>query len=252
MTVYVEIVIFNNLCIDLLLGATTTLCRRRKVKKLRQCLSAVVGSVFALLYPIVSFVLQIVIRLLLAFLLVAIIDKYSTLKDYFASLVIYVLSTYALGGIVYGISNLVGVDLRGYGVLGILMLSIVILELVLWFVLKAQPQRNKQFYSVVIKYKSHNYNFKGFYDSGNTLTDPLTGKPIILLSKTAVDKLSENEKVIYDGFVDIKTINGESSVPIIELDEIRCGKAVYGGFGALIEQDVKDCDLILQNTLRYN
>ena len=122
----------------------------------------------------------------------------------------------------------------------------------LWFVIKSKPQSDKQFYNVVIRYKNRNYNFKGFYDSGNTLTDPLTGKPVILLLKTVVDKLSENSNVVYDGFVDVKTINGESSVPIIELDEIRCGKAVYHGFGALIEQEVKDCDLILQNTLRYN
>ena len=247
-----EIVIFNNLCIDFLLGITTCLCRRRKVKKLRQMMSAVLGCIVAVFYPFMPNYAQIIVRILLSFVLVAIIDKFTSFKDYMKSVGIYVLLTYGLGGTVYGISTLIGVDIRNYAVLGILTMSIVILELIVWFVVRQKPEENKRFYTVTILFKDKPYSFKGFYDSGNTLTDPLTGKPVILLSKTAVDKLSESNKIVYDGFVDIKTINGESTVPIIELDEIRCGKSIYHGFGAITEQNVKDCDLILQNTLRYN
>lgn len=251
-TVYVEIVIFNNLCIDLLLGVTTSLCRRRKVKKLRQTLSAIIGSVVAVFYPFMPAVAQIVVKLLLAFLLVIIIDKYASIKDYLVSVGVYVLFTYILGGVVYGLSNLVGVDVRNYCILGILTMSILILEIVLWFVLMRKPEENKRFYDVVIRFKNKDYQFKGFYDSGNTLSDPLTGKPIVILSKNVVDKLCENQQIVFDGFVEVKTINGESTVPIIEFEEIRCGKAVYHGYGAITDQEVKDCDLILQNTLRYN
>ena len=79
-------------------------------------------------------VAQLIVRLLLAFLLVAIGDKFATLKDYLKSVGIFTMLTYALGGIVYGLSNLIGLDLRNYGVLGVLMLSIAIFELVVWFV----------------------------------------------------------------------------------------------------------------------
>ena len=40
-------------------------------------------------------------------------------------------------------------------------------------------------------------------------------------------------------------------MPIISLDEVRCGQMSYNCFGAITGQDVKDCDLILQNTLVY-
>ena len=222
------------------------------MNKLRQILSAIIGSVFAVLYPLMPAVAQIIVRLLLAFVLVAIMDKFHSVKDYFLSVSLYVLFTYALGGVVYGISNLIGVDVRNYAVLGILTMSIAILELVIWFVVKGKPSENRQYYDVVVKFKNKCYSFKGFYDSGNTLTDPLTGRPIILLSKNAVEILNGDGKIVYDGFVELKTVNGESTVPIIELDEIQCGKSVYHVFGAIMEQNVKDCDLILQNTLRYN
>ena len=250
-TVYVEIVIFNNLCIDFLLGLTTCLCRRRKVKKLQQILSAMLGSIVAVCYPLMLTVWQIITKLLLAFVLVGILDKYVSFKDYMTSLVIYVLITYALGGIVYGISNLLGVDIKGYAVLGVLTMSIAILELVVWFVVFKKADQSKEYFDVSVKYKGKTYWLKGFYDTGNTLTDTLTGKPIVLLSKSVVDSFKSQQQMVYDGFVEIKTVNGESSVPIIELDEIKCGKSIYHGFGAITDQNIKDCDLILQNTLKY-
>lgn len=219
---------------------------------MRQLLSAIIGSVVAIFYPFMPAVAQIVVKLLLAFFLVVVLDKFGSIKDYLLSVGLYVLFSYILGGVVYGISNIIGNDLKNYGVLGILTLSIVILELVFWFVLMRKPKENKQFYDVVIRFKDKDYQFKGFYDSGNTLSDPLTGKPIVILSKTVLDRLEEGQKLTYDGFVEVKTINGESSVPFIELDEIRCGKAIYHGYGAIMEQNVEGCDLILQNTIRYN
>ena len=250
-TVYVEIVIFNNLLIDLLLGITTSLCRRRKVKKIRQTLSAIIGTVVAVLYPLAPSVIQIVIKILLAPLLVVIVDKYSSVKDYLVSLVLYVILTFALGGGVYGLSSLTSVDLKSYAVLGVLVLSILIMEGVLWFVLHKKPAYSKETFDVSVKYKGKVVWLKGFYDSGNTLTDTLTGRPVVLLSKTAVDLIRHGDSVIYDGFVDVKTVNGESSMPIIELEEVRCGQNTYSCFGALTEQDMKGCDLILQNTLTY-
>ena len=218
---------------------------------LRQLLSAIIGTVVAACYPLMPTVWQFIIKIVLAFVLVAIMDKYTSIKDYIISLGLYVLLTYTLGGIVYGISNFIGVDIKGYAVLGILTLSIIIMELVLWFVVVKKSDHNKEYCDVSIRYKGKTYWLKGFYDSGNTLTDTLTGKPIVLLSKAVVERFKEQQDVIYDGFVEVKTVNGENSIPIIKLDEIKCGKSLYYGFGAITEQEMSDCDLILQNTLKY-
>ena len=130
-------------------------------------------------------------------------------------------------------------------------MSIAILELVVWFVVFKKADQSKEYFDVSVKYKGKIYWLKGFYDTGNTLTDTLTGKPIVLLSKSVVDSFKAQQQIIYDGFVEIKTVNGESTVPIVELDEIKCGKYIYHGFGAITDQNIKDCDLILQNTLKY-
>ncbi len=251
MTVYVEIVIFNNLFIDLLLGITTTFCRRRKPRYVRLLLSSIIGTLVSVFYAFMPSVAQIVVRLLLAPILVAVMDKYVSFKDFFVSLMLFVAFTFALGGGVYGLSYLVGIDLRGYAVLGVLAMTIVIMELIIWFVVIKKPSNSKEYYDISIIYKGKIYWLKGFYDSGNTLTDSLTGRPVVLLSKSTVSMLQEESALNYDGFVDVKTVNGESSMPMIEFDEIRCGQSVYHGFGALTDIEMKNYDLIMQNTLTY-
>lgn len=250
-TVYIEIVIFNNLIVDLLLGVTTCLLRRRKPKRLRQTMSSIIGTVVAVIYPLVPAVPQILIKVFLAPLLALIVDKYTSPKDYLKSLGIFVVLTYFLGGCVVGINTLLGVDIRGYVVLGVLALSVLVLEVVVWFVLLKKPEQNKVCVDVSVKYKGKILWFKAFYDSGNTLTDTLTGLPVVILSQSAVNTLKESGTMTYDGFVQVKTVNGESSLPIIEFEEIRCGQRAYHCFGAISEQTMDNYDLILQNTLTY-
>ncbi len=251
MTVYVEIVIFNNFFIDLLLGISTCFSRRHKLKPLRLVTSSIIGTIIGVLYLFMPPVAQVITKILLAPILVLVVDKYSSIKDYSVSLALFIIYTFLLGGCVYGISNLVGIDIRSYGVLGVLAMSVAILEAVLWFVVSRKSSYTKQFYDVSLSYKGNIFWMKGFYDSGNTLTDILTGKPIVLLSKSASDMINNNAKVTYEGFVAVKTINGESNLPIIELDEVRCGKSAYHCFAAFMDHEIENCDLILQNTLTY-
>lgn len=250
-TVYVEIVVLNNLIIDLLLSATTVFSRRRKPRKLRIFASAIIGTIVAVTYVFMPAVLKVLAKIFLAPILTLTFDKYSSFKDYLTSLVLFVVFTFALGGAVYGLCHLLGVDLRSYAVLGALIGAIFLCECVIWFVVVKKPSQNKLYYDVAVTYKGKVLWLKGFYDSGNTLTDSFSGLPVILLSNSAVKTLKNLGNLAYEGFVQVKTVNGESSMPLIAFDEIRCGQSVYHGYGAISGVDNKDCDLILQNTLVY-
>lgn len=251
MTVYVEIVFLNNFFIDLLLCISTIFSRRRKLRKLRIIASAIIGAVVSVAYAFMPAVFKVLTKVLLAPILTITFDKYKSVKDYIMSLGLFVIFTFVLGGSVYGLCHMAGIDLRGYAVLGVLAFAIVFLEGVLWFVVVKKPNSNKTYYDVAVTYKGKVLWLKGFYDSGNTLTDSFSGFPVVLLGNSAVKMLQEFGELSYEGFVEVKSINGESSMPIISLDEVRCGQMSYNCFGAITGQDVKDCDLILQNTLVY-
>lgn len=166
MSVYVELVIFNNLAIDFLLIVATQIVRRRKVCKIRTLVAVIIGAAIATFYPIASQGIQIAIKVCLAPIMTAIFDTYSLskkkctnfrkninevkcendvdnsfsakgrsanlnlkilgVKEYVKSLVVFVIATYAVGGITFGLSYLCGVDVKSYAAFGLVACAIAI------------------------------------------------------------------------------------------------------------------------------
>lgn len=251
-TVYIEIVIFNNFAIDLFLGITASLARRRKIHKWRQIFAAAVGTVCAVAYAVLPAVAQIIIRIALAPVLVALFDKYSGVKDYLTSLGIFVALTFALGGAVSGISNLTGIKLEGYVTLGLVFSAAVAIELAVRFFVLKRGKCARVIKPVSVGYKGRTERLNALFDSGNALTDGLSAKPVVLLSKSAESKLSGLDFINpcnYEGFINAKTVGGEKSLPLVRLDGIGIDGKTFDAYAALTKSDFENFDVILHNTM---
>lgn len=267
-TVYIELVIFNNFALDLLLMCVTQIVRRRKIHKLRIFFAACIGSASAVFYAVASPVWQVIIRLLLAPLLALIFDKYGKgpllqkLKEYVSTLGVFCLSTFFLGGMITGASYLIGVDVKSYVQLGITALCVAVLLILIRYCIMTRSKRSRKFCSVVLTLNGENIQVEGLCDSGNTLTDDLSGQPVIILSEKTERlmlqgksdeksncKSDEKQQCITEGFVSIKTVNGESTMPIIKFDKVEvCGKQ-FQAYGALSKENFDGFDVILQNSM---
>ncbi len=268
MTVYIELVIFNNFALDLLLMYVTQIVRRRKVYKLRIFFAACIGSVSAVFYAVASPVWQVLIRLLLAPLLTLIFDKYGKgsllqkVKDYISTLGVFCLSTFFLGGLITGAGYLIGVDVKSYAQLGITALCVAVMLILIRYCVMMRSKRSRKFCSVTLTLNGEEIKVEGLCDSGNTLTDDLSGQPVIILSEKTerlmlqcksddkFDRKSDKKrKCITEGFVSIKTVNGESTMPIVKFDKVEvCGKQ-FQAYGALSKENFDGFDVILQNSM---
>ena len=146
MTVYVELVIFNNLAVDLLLEIATLMVFRRKIRWWRVLLGGVVGASVATVYPHCPDAIMVAIKVLLAPIMAlifdgtqckkehkhtsddkAIVDK-SKLKNearaYLKRLVVFCLLTYFVGGVVYGIDFALGIDVASFWQFGVVALAL--------------------------------------------------------------------------------------------------------------------------------
>ena len=269
MSVYVELVAFNNFAVDLLLEVATLMVFRRKIKWWRVLLGAVVGSAVATVYPLCPTVWQIVVKVLLAPVMALVFDgdlstKRSKSKvveksknavkikrgliEYFKRLAVFCFVTYIVGGIDYGLSFALGIDVNScwqFGVCAISLLTMLISIRV--FVLKLSKNARKICDST-IRLKDTRATLKSLCDSGNTLTDTLTGLPVVIISSNAEKLLALDENSI-EGFVDVKTVAGESSMPLVRLDDVIVKGKRFCAYGALARQDFEDVDVILQNTM---
>lgn len=286
MSVYVELVIFNNLAIDFLLIVATQILRRRKVCKIRTLVAAIIGAAIATFYPIASQGIQIAIKVCLAPIMTAIFDTYSLskkkctnfrksinevkyendvdnsfsakgrsanlnlkilgVKEYVKSLVVFVIATYAVGGITFGLSYLCGVDVKSYAAFGLVACAIAI-TLICARVLRKKRSSDASTLTIAnISVDGRKIALTGLCDSGNTLVDGVSGLPVVILSAKAEKELGKTD---IEGFLHVTTVSGECDMPITLLSNFEVDGKKMSCMGALSRKEFENCDLILQNSM---
>lgn len=252
MSVYVELVIFNNFFVDLMLLYATVSLRRRKFSAGRGILAALIGAVCATAYAVLPYWTRIVMRILLAPVMCAICTTASG-KDfkhkagYFIGTVfIFVLLTYFTGGIVYGISFALGVDIKSYAVLGLMAIAVIALILCAKLIAHKRSCASQATCKTTIQVGERVVNVDALCDSGNLLVDDISGLPIVILSKDIEDKLDMHK---YNGFVQVSTVGGDDSLLLVDIDEICVNGHKFKALGALSHKSFDSFDIILQNSM---
>lgn len=286
MSVYVELVIFNNLAIDFLLIVATQILRRRKVCKIRTLVAVIIGAAIATFYPIASQGIQIAIKVCLAPIMTAIFDTYSLskkkctnfrkkitevkcendvdnsfsakarsanlnlkilgVKEYVKSLVVFVIATYAVGGITFGLSYLCGVDVKSYAAFGLVACAIAITLICARVLCKKRSSDASTLTIANISVDGRKIALTGSCDSGNTLVDGVSGLPVVILSAKAEKELGKTD---IEGFLHITTVSGECDMPITLLSNFEVDGKKMSCMGALSRKEFENCDLILQNSM---
>lgn len=247
---YVEIVLFNNLALDALLILCTLTLRRKKAVWWRVLFSSVIGAGVAVGYAVAPEVWKIVIRIVLAPILCALFAKYGSVRDYLITLAVFALLTFALGGITEGISHLTGVALTGYITLGLIAAGAVILLISVRAFAAKRSKAARKIIDIKLSVHGRELNLKAMCDTGNALTDSVTGFPVIIASEKAESQfMIDGGCKEIEGYIEVKTISGESSMPIVRLDGIEVEGRRCSAYAALSRQSFEGYDIILQNTL---
>ena len=160
----------------------------------------------------------------------------------------FLLLTYLLGGIDYAINYAIGIDISSYWQFGVTALSVTILCVSVRVLILKSSKLARKVCEANICYGEANVSFKGLCDSGNTLTDSLSGLPVIILSLEAEQKLVLDDKAI-EGYIQVKTVAGETSMPIVRLDRVEVKRKSFSAYGALSRKNFDDVEVVLQNTM---
>lgn len=210
MELYIEYVIIDNLILDFLILKTLTSFFKIKIKKLNFVLYIVLGCVFALILPYVwnNLLLGFLYKILVSIVLVMILRKFNTFKEFVKYYATFILLTFAYAGFMYGILNLLGLKnqttLCIYSFEFPMSVLLIIVSLCYWLINKMLKMLQYQ-----LKVSGYLYNIKmidgeesveavGFFDSGNNVT--FEGNAVNIISINLFMKLYKNfpiEKLIF-------------------------------------------------------
>ena len=217
MTVYVDVVLLENLCMNYIILFGTGYIIKLKIKHWRILVSSSIGAVYAILAYMGIFPLyaNIVVKIILSICMVYIAFNPKNIKAIIKELALFYLVSFALGGCAFALLYIVrpqdifmkdGVYIGTYPLKIALLGGIVgfIITYVAFKVVKTRMNKNELIYEIVLKINEKELTTKVMLDTGNMLKDPISNNPVVLIEKKILynilpKELLENTKNMLGG-----------------------------------------------------
>lgn len=229
-----EYVIIDNAVMNYIILRLIDLTLGVKIKKINKSCVCFGGVVFAIFLPFLYFnkLILLFYRILASIILVMCIRKYNRFKDIAKMYLIFLIYTFMLGGVCFGLINILGFNYTATNLimnsfefpmgLFVLILLIIIKLLSKLINFMKNKLRNSNFmYEISLIDNEKVVDSIGFYDSGNCITFDNSGVNIISINLFL--KLY-NEIDIIDVVVKKKNICNLKDVSYIEISGIGNGE----------------------------
>lgn len=243
MEVYIEYAIIDNMTIDLLILVLTSKLNKLDVSKLRLTLTALFGTIIALISPLLSGIFLILAKLLCGLTMPLLLLKKPKFKLYIIVMLSFLLITAIFGGVCLAICSFFNLNFQvENGAIMVYSFPVglaLIIAFIMFYIIKnlikhfsSQKRLAKFLYDVWFLLDNTLVKTSGFLDSGNKLSDQKSGKPITLInfelfSKLTDVKLSDVLLKKYDKIplknvheVELKSLTKSSKIMVFEIDNI--------------------------------
>lgn len=261
MEIYLDVLLIENCIVDMVLLKLTSNLIKVKVSNKRLIVASIIGSLYTLtlVFKSLNFLTIIPIQLLVSYLLVSIIMGKSKVKFKIKGTGIFLLSSIMLSGLCYGLS------LWRYGNYNInseytsvnysiktVIISIMILYLlsdrVISF-LKDRISTTNFIYDVEVTVNGISYLIKGFLDTGNSLREPTTNLPCIIVEEKIIS-LKEGERDYY--LVPYKSVGHKGYLKGYKSNKTRIKQEKNGRWKVLSDVIVCPCSEDLSKSNDFN
>lgn len=250
-TVYADVLFCVNFFIDFALLAVTARILKRRVTGLRLTLCAALGAAYsvAVFFPQLTLLAALGIKLLFSAALTLAAFGARTAAGYFKALGVFYAVSFGFGGAVFGAYSLIepnGVVISNDAVyvdVDPLFLFMLIggSYCAVWIFSRLLPKRSERHVRVLLRAGGRTAALNALYDSGNGLTEPISGAPVLIAEYAAVARLIPKQaRPAFRGLpcreaaewghgyrlIAARGVFGEATLPAFRPDE---AKVVSGG-----------------------
>ena len=215
MTIYVDVVLLENICMNYIILFSTTYIMKIKRKHIRLFLSSLVGAVYAVLAyaEIVPLYANFIVKVILSIVMVYIAFYPKNFKGLLKELIVFYLVSFALGGCAFALLYIVrpqDIFIKNGVYIGTYPLKIALLGGIVGFVItyiafkvvKNKIVKNQIIYEVEISIEDKTLKTRLLLDTGNMLKDPISNSPVLVVEKNTLKEiipeevLEETEKIL--------------------------------------------------------
>jgi stage II sporulation protein GA (sporulation sigma-E factor processing peptidase) len=249
MEVYLELVLFNNFAIDLLLIYWSLILLGRRALWWRLVLAAAAGAGIAAADPYMTFPAAWLVKSLVPFFLCLLAARPLSIKKYLTLTAFFVLFTVILGGAVYALFYLgqtrlfMALDVKSsalFGAIAVLSLIITYFSRLLAYKYRSGKRKNSYECEVEISLAGKTVTAKGYFDSGNLLYTK-SYSPVVFLDPALISADILEAKSVKREEVRLETVGGKNKLPAYRLEKLKItaggSKKTYDDVCACVSQN---------------
>ena len=206
MTIYVDVVLIENICMNYIILFGTSYIMKIKRKHIRLFLSSTIGAVYAVLAyaEIVPLYANFIVKVVLSIVMVFVAFYPKRFKGLFKELIVFYLVSFALGGCAFALLYIVrpqDIFMKNGVYIGTYPLKIALLGGIVGFVItyiafkvvKNKIAKNQIIYEVEIVIDDKTLKTQLLLDTGNMLKDPISNSPVLVVEKSVLKEIIPEE-----------------------------------------------------------
>ncbi len=206
MTIYIDVILFENICMNYIILFATGLINKVNIKQIRIITASFIGSVYAVLsfMSILEVYSSFILKIILSVVMIYIALKPKNLKILLKQLLIFYLVSFAFGGCAFALLYFIRPQdiLMKNGLLtGTYPIKIALLGGIVGFVIvniafkivKTRISKKDMFCEITIIIDDKKACIKALIDSGNLLKDPISAMPVIVVEASSLKEVIPQE-----------------------------------------------------------
>ena len=196
MTIYIDIVIIENLIMNYIILCATGIVSKIKIRHLRLIMASLLGAIYSVVayMKILEIYSNIVLKILLSVIIVYIAYNPQTVKKLWKTLVMFYLVSFVFGGVAFSLIYIIkpqdiimknGLFLGTYPLKTIILGAIVAFAIIIIAVkiIRKKFTTKDMICDIEIMLNNKKINTKALIDTGNMLKEPITNTPVVVVEK---------------------------------------------------------------------
>lgn len=196
MTIYIDIVIIENLIMNYIILCATGMVSKNKIRHLRLIMASLLGAIYSVVayMKILEIYSNIVLKILLSVIIVYIAYNPQTVKKLWKTLVMFYLVSFVFGGVAFSLIYIIkpqdiimknGLFLGTYPLKTIILGAIVAFAIIIIAVkiIRKKFTTKDMICDIEIMLNNKKINTKALIDTGNMLKEPITNTPVVVVEK---------------------------------------------------------------------
>ena len=205
-TIYIDIVFFENLIMNSIIIYATSIILKLKPKMIRVVISSAIGSIYAIITYVteLSIYTSIISKGILAIVMVYIAFNPQNMKNMWKQLLIFYLTSFVFGGVALYLIYFIkpqdvfiknGIFVGDYALKAIFLgaiIAFIIIKISIKIV-KTKINAKDMFCKIRIKLNGKEIETKAMIDTGNLAKEPITNTPVVIVESSLLEKILPKE-----------------------------------------------------------